>query len=392
MKEVRIGVIGCGIMGQGHMGYFAALPKLRFTAAADIDPQALKAPAEKYHVATFDSGTKLLDSGLVDAVIIATPHYFHPPLAIAAFARGIHVMSEKPLAVTTQAAAQVIAAHQKHPKLMFGVMFMMRTTPVYRKAKEIIDSGVLGELQRVNWIVTNWFRSQAYYNAGGWRATWAGEGGGVLMNQCPHNLDLFQWLVGLPSKVQAHIGIGKYHDIEVEDEVTAYLEFANGATGVFITTTGEAPGTNRLEIVGDRGKMVLDGSPRIDITQTQVSVSRFCRSTPDLFPNMPTTRLTVEVDPPVDAGHRLVTEAFVQAILTGDKKVMIAQGEEGIRGVELNNAMMMSGLTGKTVSVPVDGAAFARLLQKLAKTSKFKKKVVKAAAADLGASFQKPGR
>jgi predicted dehydrogenase len=392
MKEVRIGMIGCGNIGKYHMSYFPSVPNLRFTAAADTDPQALQMPAEKYKVATFDSGEKLIASGLVDAVVIGTPHYFHPPLASAAFARGLHVMSEKPLAVTTRAAATVIAAHQKHPKLMFGVMFQMRTIPVYRKAKEILDSGMLGELRRVNWIATTWFRTQAYYNSGGWRATWAGEGGGVLMNQCPHNLDMYQWLVGLPTKVSAHIGLGKYHDIEVEDDVTAYLEYANGATGVFITTTGEAPGTNRLEVVGDRGKMVLDGGPKIEVTQTSVPVGYFCRTCPESFPAIPTTKLTVEVDPPVDQGHKFVTEAFVKAILTGDKKALIAQGEEGIRGVELNNAMMLAGLTGKTVAVPVDGAAFERVLGKLAKTSKFRKKLVRAAAADMGASFQKAGK
>jgi predicted dehydrogenase len=344
-------------------------------------------PAEKYKIATFDSAQKLMDSGLVDAVILSVPHYFHPPLASAAFRCGIHVMSEKPLAVTTKAAETVIAEHKKYPKLMFGVMFQKRTSSLHKKVHEILAGGELGEIKRVNWIVTNWFRSQAYYDSGGWRATWAGEGGGVLLNQCPHNLDLFQWFVGLPSKVEAHLGIGKYHHIEVEDEVTAYLEYPNGATGVFVTTTGEAPGTDRLEVVGDRGRLVADGSARIDIIKTDYPVAEFCHSTRDSFPWLPTAHVTVEVETPRE-DHKVVTAAFLKAIRSGKASDLIARGEEGIRGVELANAMIMSGITGKPVTLPIDGAAYERMLQKLIKTSKFKKTVAKDVHVDMGASFK----
>ena len=254
MDQVRIGIIGVGNMGSGHAKTITSgqVPDMVLTAIADINPERRKWAAETYpDVKVFDDAITMMESGLVDAVIVATPHYDHPPLVTAALKRDIHVMCEKPAGVYTKAVAEVNELAKKS-KATYAIMFNQRTNCVYRKMKEIISSGELGSIRRVNWLITNWFRPQSYYDSGAWRATWAGEGGGVLLNQCPHNLDLFQWLVGMPVRVRAFTHNGLWHDIEVEDDVTAYMEFENGATGVFITSTGDAPGTNRQDL--DPGK------------------------------------------------------------------------------------------------------------------------------------------
>lgn len=383
MDVVRIGLIGCGGIAHHHLGTFPKLKGMQFTAAADIDPTALGHVVDKHNVKGFADGHELLDSGLVDAVIICTPHYQHPMYAMAAFERGIHVLTEKPVAVTAQAAAEVNAAHRKHPKIVYAAMFQQRTHPVWKKVKAMVDSGEVGEILRVNWIISNWFRTQSYYDSGGWRATWQGEGGGVLINQCPHNLDLFQWFVGMPSKVHAIVGLGKYHRIEVEDDVTAMMSFDNGATGVFITSTGEAPGTNRLEICGDNGRLVVDDW-KMTFDKNEVPCREFCKTSPERFAAPPRSRYVIE-PARSDEGHHVITQNFLNAILKGEK--LIAPGEEGIHGLELGNAMLMSGITGQPVDVPTDREAFDQLLQKLIRESKFEKGQVKQTSASLAGSF-----
>ena len=384
MNQVRLGVIGCGGMFRYHAKYFASIPELRFTAGCDIEPTALKFAVDTYGVEGFTDGHALLESGLVDAVLIATPHYFHPGLTIEAFKAGLHVLCEKPVAVTAKAAQQMNEAHARHKKLVFAAMFMMRMSPMWRKVKEMVDGGAVGRITRVNWIVTDWFRSQAYYNSGGWRATWGGEGGGVLLNQCPHNLDLLTWICGVPNRVVAQATLGKFHQIEVEDEVSALLTYPNGATGFFCTTTGEAPGTNRLEIAGDSGRIIAGGSHTIEWVQTTINTARFCKTTRESFAVPPTNKIVIEAGGK-DLGHMGITMNFVNAILHGEK--LIAPAEEGIRGLELGNAMLMSGLTGKPVSIPTNRNAYDALIRKLARTSKAQK-TVQEARVDMGASFR----
>jgi predicted dehydrogenase len=386
MDTVRLGLIGLGGIAHHHLGTLPKLKNFQLTAGADVDPAAVAKVVEKHNIKGFDDGVKLLDSGLVDAVIICTPHYQHPMFAMAAFERGIHVLTEKPVAVTAKAAAEVNEAHKKHPKVVYSAMFQQRTSPVWKKVKSMVAAGDVGQIMRVNWIVTNWFRTQSYYDSGGWRATWQGEGGGVLINQCPHNLDLFTWFVGSPSRVQAIVGLGKHHNIEVEDDVTAMLAYDNGATGVFITGTGEAPGTNRLEIVGDNGKLVVDEGKLI-FDRNEVPAREFCTTSPERFATPPRSRYVIE---PArgDEGHHVITQNFINAILHGE--MLIAPGEEGIFGLELGNAMLMSGITGQPVNVPTDRDAFDTLMQKLADDSTFVKKTpAQAKEENLAASFQR---
>ena len=259
MKKVKLGIIGVGNIGTTHVKNIlqGRCPEIEVAAVADRR-QARRDWAREAlpeGTAVLEEGEQLLESGLCEAVLLAVPHYQHPVLAQQAFAKGLHVMCEKPAGVYTKAVEEMNQAAEKSG-LTFGMMFNQRTNCLYRKMREMVQGGALGEMKRVNWIITDWYRTQIYYDSGDWRATWAGEGGGVLLNQCPHQLDLLQWICGLPAKVQAFCHEGKWHDIEVEDDVTAYLEFANGATGVFVTTTGDAPGTNRFEVTGTKGKLV----------------------------------------------------------------------------------------------------------------------------------------
>ncbi|MBN1352007.1 Gfo/Idh/MocA family oxidoreductase [candidate division KSB1 bacterium] len=384
MKNVRVGVIGTGGMGQYHLGYLNSVDGAEIGAVCDIEPGILKKMSERYQVQEFRNHRELLESGLVDAVIISTPHYDHTPIAIEAFKKGLHVLSEKPVAVHVKDAKAMEDAH-KSSNCVYGVMFQLRTVPVYIKMKELIDSGELGEIVRVNYLVTDWFRTQAYYDSGGWRATWRGEGGGVLLNQCPHSLDLLQWFAGMPVKVTALCSIGKYHHIEVEDDVTAMLEYENGATGIFVTSTGEAPGTNLFEIAGSRGKLKLQDD-KLSFYRTRMPVQEFCDTATGGFDRPETWEIDVPIPKSSKTpGHRQITENFINAILKGEK--LIAPGEEGIRSLEIGNAIMMSGLQHKPVTLPLDGDGFEAMLNELIAKSKHQKKVKEIEDDDFTKSF-----
>ncbi len=368
MSHVRIGVAGLGVMGSSHAKQISEGLVPGGVLAAVADPFADLGRFGD-NVKAFRSSEEMICSGEIDAVIIATPHYSHTDLGIAALEAGLHVLVEKPISVHKADAERLVAAH-KNPKQLFSAMFCMRLTPAYAKVRELIQKGELGEIIRINWIITTWFRSQAYYNSGGWRATGEGEGGGVLINQCPHKLDLMQWLFGMPEKVRAFCRLGQHHQIEVEDEVTAYLEYANGASGVFVASTGEAPGTNRLEITADRGKLVLENG-RIFWNRTEVSVREFCATTSVKMGSPATWDVEVPVLGEAQ-GNLGIIRNFTAAIL--DEKVkLIAPASDGIHSVELGNAMLQSSFLDQTVSLPLDGKVFEGLLQQKIAESAAKK-------------------
>ncbi len=373
-------------MGAAHACFIKEVANARLTAICDIRKDLADKIGEQHGVKVFYDSKKMYDSGEIDAVIIATPHYDHPHLTISAFNTGLHVLVEKPIAVHKADAIRMAEAHKKHPKLKFSAMFQMRTDSFYRKVKSLIDGGELGRIMRVNWIITNWFRSQRYYDSGGWRATWKGEGGGVLLNQCPHNLDLFQWFFGMPVKLRAFCSLGKYHNIEVEDDVTAYCEYKNGATGIFIASTGEAPGTNRLEITGDRGRLIAENG-KLTFNRNEIPVCEFSKTTDKMFDAPASWNIEIPFanDP---AHHRKIIQNFTDAVVNDSP--LLVKAEEGSNSVELANAMLMSSLKGKTVELPIDTKEFEGILRKLVKNSKFNKKAVKEATpADFTSSFNK---
>jgi predicted dehydrogenase len=371
MDYVRIGIVGIGGMGSGHAKNIAEgkVEGLVITAVADISEARREWAKENLPegVAIYDTATKLFDSGDCDAVLIATPHYAHPTLSKEALEHHLHVLCEKPAGVYTKQVRET-NEYAKKSDSVFALMFNQRTNCFYRKMHELVQGGQLGAIKRVNWIITDWYRTQAYYDSGNWRATWDGEGGGVLLNQCPHNLDLLQWICGLPVKVQSMCHIAKWHDIEVEDDVTAYMEFENGATGVFITTTGDYPGTNRFEVTLEKGKLVCENG-KLMLYRLDANEREFCKTALNGFDHPNYEVIEVETDG-MDEQHMGVMKAFAGHIMNGTP--LVAEGVEGIRSLALSNAMHLSSWLGEMVELPVDEDLFLKELNKRRATSKKK--------------------
>ncbi len=361
MENIRVGVIGFGNMGGAHTAAIANgdIPGLKLAGICDNDAAKRTLAGEWYPgIPTFAEHEELLSSGLVDAVIVATPHCFHASIAAEAMRAGLHVLSEKPADVSVSRAREAITAAHETGKV-YAIMFNQRTNPLFRRAKELVESGALGERKRAVWIITNWYRTQAYYDSGSWRATWGGEGGGVLLNQAPHNLDLLQWIFGMPRRIRAFCSVAKYHHIEVEDDATIYAEYENGATATFITTTGEYPGTNRLEISGDLGKLVLEDG-KLKWWRLSEHEREFCFSS-SIGMYQPEVSYEEILPSEPETAHRGILRNFAEAILYGVP--LIAPGEEGIRELTLSNAAYLSSWTDDWAELPLDEARYAKLLQ-----------------------------
>ena len=386
MDKVRIGIIGMGNMGRFHANDLldGKVPRGELAAVGSTSPHKLEEYKEK-DVQIFGSGEEMIASGAIDALLIATPHYQHTSLGVAALEAGLHIMVEKPISAHKADAERLIAAAAARPDQVFGAMFQLRVEPRYQKIRELVQGGELGDLVRVLWIMTDWFRSEAYFQSGGWRATWKGEGGGVLLNQCLHQLDAMQWITGMPSQVRSHVGIGKWHDIEVEDDVTCYMKFANGASGAFITSSGETPGSNRFEIAGTKGRLILENDT-LTLTRNEVPSDEWCKTSKIGFQKPETTVEEIPI-PGADAAHATLMTNFVNAILDGE--ALIAPGVEGLGSVELANVMVYSGLLNESVDLPMDGEAWEAKLNELIANSTHEKKVVEVSSEDFAASFRK---
>lgn len=375
MEQVRFGVIGIGNMGLQHVQWLSGgeVKGAALAAVCDGSPARL-ADTKKLcgdKIAYYTDYKELLDSGLVDLVIIATPHFRHPEIAIEAFKRKLHVICEKPAGVYTKQVREMNRAAEQSG-CVFAMMFQWRLNPLYSGAREIIRTGRLGGLKRCTWITTNWYRTQAYYDSGGWRATWKGEGGGVLSNQGPHFLDLWYWLCGLPKRVRASCYEGKFHDIECEDDINIYAEYAGGATGHFIINSGETPGTNRLELVGDLGKIVIEDGKRKH-WRLDVSEREFNRTDTTGWGAKPGCSYSEFELKDQTQNHRGILQNVTNAVLHGEE--LVSPGEEGLGGVELCNAAYLSSWTDGWVELPVDEDRYYAYLKERMDSSKEKEHV-----------------
>ena len=387
MDKIKLGIIGFGNMGTGHTSNIMGgnCPEVELVAICDKNSARIEFGKNKYpdaNITYFTDAIEMLDSGLIDSCLVAVPHYDHTKYSIECMKRGIHVMCEKPAGVYTRQVREMIAESEKHPEVVFGMMFNQRTNPVYRKMHELVHSGKYGEIRRTNWLITNWYRSQAYYNSSDWRATWAGEGGGVLLNQCPHQLDLWQWICGMPVKVQSKIKYGAWHDIEVDDDVTTFVEYENGATGVFITTTGDGKGSNRFEVQMDGAKLVVEDD-KLTVTEFEMKESEFTKTNTEVFGSIKTHDLPIEIESK-NPQHIGVVNAWAGKILHGTP--LIAEGAEGLKGVILSNAMHLSDFLGKEIELPFDEDLYYEELMKRVATSK-KKENVTATFADTNGTY-----
>jgi predicted dehydrogenase len=372
MRKITFGIVGMGNQGS-HYARLLQDGKIDngvLACVCDNNPVKLENAKNKFPEAKcFDNYLEMLDSGDCEAVLVETPHYQHPEIVMECLKRGLHVICDKPAGVYTKQVREMNEAAAKS-NAKFAMMFNQRTNCVYRKMREIIAEGGIGELQRVTWIITDWYRTQAYYDGGSWRATWAGEGGGVLINQCPHQIDLVQWVLGqMPKKVHGFCHYGKWHDIEVEDDVTAYFEYENGATGVFITTTGEAPGTNRFEVSGSKGKLICERDELIFYKNERDNIE-VCKTSDKGFDTPKCERIVVETDGK-NPQHAGIINNFANALLGLEE--MFVQGVEGINGVELMNAIELSGWkNGAEVTLPVNEDEYLEELNKRRATSRLK--------------------
>lgn len=385
MDKVRIGIIGIGNMGSSHLQRLnkGDVPEMVAAAVCDINTDRLEWAEKNYpDIPRFDDAEKMMDSGLVDAILVAVPHYDHPRLSIMGMNKGLHVMCEKPAGVYTKQVKEMNEV-SKHCNVKFGMMFNQRTNCLYRKLREIVQSGTYGEIRRTSWIINSWYRSQNYYDSGAWRATWSGEGGGVLLNQCPHQLDLWQWICGMPSKVYTKMHFGKWHDIEVEDDVTTYVEYLNGAVGTFTTTTGDAHGANRFEITLDRARIVCEGTT-IKIWEFEIPTSEHIKT------SIGFAQPTILAEHVINCTgsneqHNGVLKAFAAAILRDEP--MTADGTEGINGLTLSNAMHLSAWLNKDIEIATfDDELYYNELMKRVATSR-RKADVKATVNDTSGTY-----
>jgi UDP-N-acetyl-2-amino-2-deoxyglucuronate dehydrogenase len=374
MGNVRLGVIGLGAQGNAYAGFLTEgkVKSMGLGAICDVDPAKKKLAAEKYpDIPFYDDYIKMLDSGDVDAIVTCVPHYLHPEMGIEALKRNIHALVEKPAGVYTKQVRELNEFAATKPEVKFGIMFNQRTNPLYQKVKEFVDAGEIGGIRRTNWIITTWWRPQGYYDQSEWRATWGGEGGGVLVNQAPHQIDLLQWICGMPKKVYSNVKYGYQRDIAVEDEVTAMLDYGNGATGVFVTCTHDVIGTDRFEILGDKGKIVVEDSKKVIIKrlvkpENEMSNTMSMRDVMKIFmggnPGDIYSEEVLEFANVWGGQHIAVMENFAAAIVEGTP--LLAPGSDGIHGVALANAIHLSSWLGKEVEVPFDEELFLTELNK----------------------------
>jgi len=365
MSSIRLGVVGIGNIGTTHVRNLLSgkITGATLAAICDRNPAALaRFPGPRHYT----DSAEMIRSGEIDALLISVPHFAHVPIGIDALQNGLHVLCEKPLAVHVADGRRLLAAHTD-PKLVFGVMFDTRTEPRFIRLRELVQSGELGKITRIQWTLTKWFRSEAYYRSSDWRATWAGEGGGMLVNQLPHDLDLFQWIFGLPAKVRAFCAIGKYHDIEVEDEINAYFEMPNGATALLTANTGEAPGTDLREVAGDRGRVIVHAD-HLEYTRNETPTSEFNRETTESFASPRAWEIKIPT-PGTAPRHAGVLQAFVNAIL--NHTPLIARAEEGLASAELANAILYSSCMDQTISLPLDAGVYEAFLAGKIKTSRY---------------------
>ena len=362
MDIVKIGVVGIGNMGSAHARkiYEKQIEGLQLIAVCDNSSEKLEWAKETFgdEVERFSEYEKMFSSGKLDAVLIATPHFLHPVIAKCAFSYGLHVLTEKPAGVDIGSVKDMNEAAAESGKL-FAIMYNQRTNSLFQTLKKYLEEEKLGQIKRFVWIINNWYRTQAYYDSGSWRASWNGEGGGVLLNQCPHNLDLWQWMMGMPKRVRAFCRIAQYHNIQVEDDVTIYAEYANGANACFITSTGEYPGTNRVEISGTLGKAVIEEG-KLKLYLLERDEREICFQSQQSMPTEPVHYSEIVQTYP-ETGHVGILQNFADAILYGEK--LIAPGQEGILGLSISNAAYLSEWKNDWVELPPDADVFREFLK-----------------------------
>ena len=368
-KVLRFGVIGVGGMGQGHCKGFAKVAETKLTAVCDIDAATAAKVGQENGVPHFTTAAALIRSRRCDAVLVATPHPVRPPIVIAAMKAGLHVISEKPLCERVSAADRMLETAKK-TGVAFGVMFQRRTEPAVAKAIEICRSGTIGRIYRATMISPE-YRSQAYYDSGSWRATWIGEGGGVMMNQSPHILDLFIQMAGAPCEVTGHVET-RLHKIEVEDLAEAMLTYPDGGTGYLYCSTCEAGPGQMIEIFGDKGKLLYRNG-EMKLWTFEQTIQEFTTENTAMWGSPKSIEQTVTIEPG-ESGHHVIVRNFARHVLFGEK--LISPAADGLASLELANAIWLSSFRKKPVKLPINRKAYDNFLAGMRRRYEGKKDVV----------------
>jgi len=380
--SIRIGVVGLGNIAQQHIKNVLE-GHVRHAKLTAICSRSESDYTRSLGVAHFTDYRELIASRLCDAVVVATPTYSHLDVGAAVLDAGLHLMMEKPMGLSI-AEGEELVARANRSGAVAALMLNQRADPLFLRMREIVVSGDLGDLIRINWTMTNWFRPEVYFQVSDWRATWRGEGGGVLVNQCIHNLDILQWICGMPSSLRAFCRFGRFHDVEVEDDVTAYLEYDNGATGIFVGSTGEAPGNNRFEIIGDSGSLVFDGKT-LTVSRNEVSTAQFNRETREMFGMPGSSSEPLSIDRAVNQ-HAILLSNFVESIRNDES--LIAPLDDGLSSLAIANGMLMSTWTDSKVDFPIDAVEYSRLLQQKIESSVLRTKAQVEVNIDMSSSYR----
>src|SRR5436190_6484216 len=354
--RLRYAVIGAGVVAPLHLRAIAALEDAELIGISAIGAGSARARAEEAGCPLFGNHRELLVLE-PDVVVVCTPHPSHPALTAEALEAGAHVLVEKPLAPEAREAEAMIDAADRAGRLL-GVCFQQRFRPPVAAARALISAGRLGELVRVS-IVDPLYRPNSYYRTASWRGTWQGEGGGVLMNQAPHTLDLLCHLAGPPATVWGR-SRRRLQPMEAEDSASALLEYAGGAAGTIAVSTVE-PGAQRIELVGDRGRIEIVGET-IVFERFEPPLSAHLPAASEMFAQPAIVAEQVEL--PVGRGDHLEVHADFAAAVRGGRAPRVP-AHEAIWSLELANAIVLSTHTGRAVRLPVDRDAYAALLADL---------------------------
>jgi len=361
MNPVRFGIVGVtGVIGGTHIRAIRQTEGAELAAVTDLNLAAAQRVASEARCELLKNFDWLIKRADIDVVCLCTPHALHAEQAIAALKSRKHVLTEKPMAVTVADADKMIAASEKYDRKL-GVVFQYRFRPSVLAARALLQRGQLGQLYRVT-VVHAAFKTQYFYDAAAWRGTWKGGGGGVLINQAPHYLDLLAYLVGMPTRVAAW-NRTLTHRIEVEDTASALMEFPGGAQGFAHFNTVQAPGESRIEIVGDRGTLRIEDND-VRLFQPEIPLRQFAQTDRSHIYAYPRT---AEVRVPLassEATHATVLQDFIDAVR--HNRPPACDGQEGRKSLEIGNAMLLSSFSGKPVELPVKRPSIRRLIKRLA--------------------------
>lgn len=353
---LRYGLLGAGVVAGMHLDALAQLEEVELVGIAAHDFDAAEARARDHGCRAFARNEELLAQEL-DVVVVGTPHPSHAELAIAALESGAHVLCEKPLAPEAREADAMIAAADR-AGLLLGVCFQQRFRPVIEAAKRLIDEGRLGTLVRAS-VVDPWYRPHAYYASADWRGTWKGEGGGILMNQAPHTLDLLCHLAGPPVTAWG-LAQRRAQPMEAEDTATALLTYPEGAVGTVAVSTLE-PGEQRIELVGDRGRIEIVGET-LRFERFDPPISEHLVAATEMF--AAPDRVAEEVELPPGRGDHLALHTDFAAAAREGREPRVP-GREALWSLELANAIVLSTHEQRAVPLPVDREAYRSLLAQL---------------------------